>query len=76
MVQTVELGSNSQTVALGFGAQRARRGRAAALAASAAPFAATYAAYQAGWRAYDARAAGAAVCSAHVDARAGAALTG
>ena len=53
VVQTVELGSNSQTVALGFGTN-SHAALSSALTASAAPFAATYAAYQAGWRAYDA----------------------
>jgi glucoamylase len=53
VVQTVELGSNSETVALGFGSTE-NDALGTALTASAAPFAATYAAYQAGWRAYDA----------------------
>ena len=52
VVQTVELGSDSQTVALGFGSS-SHAALSSALTASAAPFPATYAAYQAGWRAYD-----------------------
>jgi glucoamylase len=53
VVQTVELGSNSETVALGFGTTK-DSALGAALTASAAPFAATYDAYQASWQAYDA----------------------
>ena len=52
VVQTVELGSDSQTVALGFGSS-SHAALSSALTASAAPFPATYATYQAGWRAYD-----------------------
>jgi glucoamylase len=52
VVQTVELGSDSQTVALGFGTN-SHAALSSALTASAAPFAATYGQYQAGWRAYD-----------------------
>jgi glucoamylase len=53
VVQTVELATGSETVALGFG-PTSRAALRAALGASSAPFAQTYAAYQAGWRAYDA----------------------
>ncbi len=53
VVQTAELASDSETVALGFGASEHRALRAA-LSASSVPFAATYARYRAGWRGYDA----------------------
>ncbi len=53
VVQTVELASDSETVALGFGRSEHHALRAAE-SASAAPFALTYAAYKAGWLAYDA----------------------
>jgi glucoamylase len=54
IVQTVELATDSETVALGFG-PTSHTALRAALGASSAPFGRTYAAYQAGWRAYDAR---------------------
>jgi glucoamylase len=53
VVQTVELASDSETVALGFGPSQEHALRAA-LSASSAPFGQTYAAYEAGWRSYDA----------------------
>jgi glucoamylase len=53
VVQTVELASNTQTVALGFGATE-HGALDAAESASTVTFPAIYAAYQAGWHGYDA----------------------
>jgi glucoamylase len=53
VVQTVELASDTETVALGFGSTEGGALNAAQ-SASATPFDSTYAAYQGGWRAYDA----------------------
>jgi glucoamylase len=53
VTQTVELASDSETVALGFGTTSGAA-VSAALAGSARPFAATYARYRAGWIRYDA----------------------
>jgi glucoamylase len=53
VVQTVELASNSETVALGFGRSE-NRALGAALSGSSVPFGLTYAAYHEGWLAYDA----------------------
>src|ERR1700728_4300807 len=52
VVQTVELASNDQTVALGFGSTEHGALNASEFA-SAAPFPSSYAAYQSGWRGYD-----------------------
>jgi glucoamylase len=52
VVQTVELASNDQTVALGFGSTE-HDAVSASEFASAAPFPSSYAAYQNGWRGYD-----------------------
>ena len=53
VAQTVELASDSQTVALGFG-DTEHGALSAALSASAEPFSATYADFRSGWRDYDA----------------------
>ena len=52
VVQTVELASDTETVALGLGSSETGALNAAQ-SASDTNFAATYAAYQGGWRAYD-----------------------